>query len=305
MTNEKPYNKFIKKPTNSNVLMNVTLLFGFLVIVFSQVYLFKIMAQGRTRTSNPSDPANDTTASSNIVLTASNIQLTSCSDDDLSNAVALVKPSIVNIDVVSSDVSSSTQRRGGPALNFDMPSQQSLVTNEETLGSGIIVDEQGYILTCYHLIKGNKAIYVTLFNSQQKSYKADIVSVDGNNDLALLKIYPDVILPKAKLGNSDLVQITDTVLTIGSPFGFEYTVTGGIISDNKRSLIIDGNTYYDLFQTDAAINRGSAGGALINGDGEVIGINTAIVSSSDTFVGAGFAIPINKARPLLLQAMWD
>ena len=306
MTQEKPYNKFIKNPSNSNLLINITLVVCFIVIIISQFYLFKVTAQDRLRISNPSDITEINSSDPSLTLTASDIQLTAYSDYDMTNAVALVKPSIVNIDVVSSDVSSSTQQRGGsPMVDFDMPSSDTLISNEETLGSGIIVSKDGYILTCYHLIENNQDVYITVFNSQRKTYKAEIISVDINNDLALLKINPSIDLPKAKLGNSDFVQITDPILTIGSPFGFEHTVTGGIISDNKRSINIDGKTYYDLLQMDAAINRGSAGGALINGDGEVIGINTAVISTSDTFVGIGFAIPINKARPLLTQTMWD
>ena len=95
------------------------------------------------------------------------------------------------------------------------------------------------------------------------------------------------------------------ILTIGSPFGFEHTVTAGIVSDNARSVVIGGTVYRDLFQTDASVNRGSAGGALINSEGEVVGVNTAIASASEYFSGISFAIPINKARPLLLKAIED
>ena len=305
MTKNEQYNKFIKNPSNSNLLINVSLVAGFLIIILSQVFLFKTMAQDRLQVSNTSTNSTTSTSASGAILTASSdIELTGYEAYDLTAAVALVKPSIVNIDVVSSKVSSSSPGQG-PALNFDFPSQQSLSTNEETIGSGVIVDEKGYILTCYHLIKDNPEVWITLFNSNQKKYKADIISIDKANNLALLKIYPDSILPKAKFGNSDLVQITDTVLTIGSPFGFEYTVTGGIISDNKRSIVIEGTVYEDLFQTDASLNRGSSGGALINSAGEVIGINAAIVSASEYFTGVSFAIPINKARPLILQEIWN
>ena len=305
MTKNEQYNKFIKNPSNSNLLINVSLVAGFLIIILSQVFLFKTMAQDRLQISNTSTNSTTSTSDSGVILTASSdIELTGYEAYDLTAAVALVKPSIVNIDVVSSEVSSSSPGQG-PALNFDFPSQQSLLTNEETIGSGIIVDEKGYILTCYHLIKDNPEVWITLFNSNQKKYKANIISIDKANDLALLKIYPDSLLPKAKFGNSDLVQITDTVLTIGSPFGFEYTVTGGIISDNKRSIVIEGTVYEDLFQTDASLNRGSSGGALINSAGEVIGINAAIVSASEYFTGVSFAIPINKAKPLILQEIWN
>lgn len=309
MEKEKQYNKFIRNPSNSNVLINVTLVVAFIILIISQVKLFEYMTQNRLRISNPTDNAQESTvdpSGSGLLLTASSdIQLTACADDDLANAIALVKPSIVNIDVVSSSIGGSSQRRGGPSLDFDVPSPQAVAEDDETLGSGIIVDKDGFILTAYHLIKDYPVVYVTVFSSERKMYKAELISFDANNDLALIKINADIPLPPARLGNSDLVKITDPVLTIGSPFGFEHTVTKGIVSDNARSLMIDGKIYTELLQIDAAINRGSAGGALINGEGDVIGINTAIVSAGDYFAGVGFAIKINKARPLLLNALWD
>lgn len=301
---DKQYNKFIKRPVNSNALMNVSLVIGFIILIVSQFILFRTMTQQRLGAGNSAKGPQDNDTGSELVLVASpaDMKLVSCADDDLSDAVARVRPSIVNIDVASSDVRSSSQRRG-QALSFDMPGQSALKTNEETLGSGIIVDRRGYILTCYHLIKDSPLVYVTLFSSNRKTYKADIIGVDAEGDLAVLKISADETLPAARLGNSDLVKITDTVLTIGSPFGFEHTVTEGIVSDNKRSLVIDGKLYTDLFQTDAAVNRGSAGGALVNSEGEVIGVNTAIVSGSDYFSGISFAIPINRVRSLLFKVV--
>lgn len=305
MTEDKPYNKFIKKPTNSNILINVTLVIGFIILIVSQVSLFNYMTQARLRASNPNDLVQDQTGSQNLTLTSNDIVLTSCEDDDLANAIAIIRPSIVNIDVVKSNISSQTQRGGRPSTVFDVPSDQALSSDAETLGSGIIVSKNGYILTCYHLIKDSPNVYATVFSAVRKQYKAEIIIVDEENDLVLLKIEADNVLPPATLGNSDLIKNTDIVLAIGSPYGFEHTVTRGIISDNKRDMIIDGRLYTDLFQTDAAINRGSAGGALLSSAGEVIGINTAIVSESEDFIGISFAVPINKARPLLIKAMFD
>jgi serine protease Do len=302
MEDKQQYNKFIKHPLNSNLLMNASLVIGFIILIISQFALFRTMTQERTGSSSNGKEVQDNDTGSELILTSSDITLVSCSDDDLSDAVARIRPSVVNIDVTSSGASSPSGRRG-QALNFDMPSQQALKTNDETLGSGIIVDGRGYILTCYHLVKDSPLVYVTVFTSNRKSYKADIIGVDAEEDLAVLKISPDERLPTARLGNSDLIKITDTVLTIGSPFGFEHTVTEGVVSDDKRSLIIDGKLYGDLFQTDASINRGSAGGALIDTEGEVIGVNTAIVSGSDYFSGISFAIPINKARALLFKVI--
>jgi len=317
---KKQYNEFIKRPSNSNLLINASLIIGFIILVMSQFVLFRMMSQQRARVASNIRDTSGNTLNSGVILTSSgslaepatingqafpaktDIQLVSCSDDDLPYAVAAIKPAIVNIDVVSSDVGSGN-KRGGTALNYDIAPSQALRANQETLGSGIIVDNRGYILTCYHIVKDYPRVYVTVFSSQRKTYKAEVVYADEAVDLAVLKIYPDSTIPVAKLGNSDLVKITDTILAIGSPFGFEHTVTVGIISDNKRSIAIEGRPYQDFFQTDAAINRGSAGGALINTEGEVVGINTAIASGSENFSGISFAVPINKARSLLFKAI--
>jgi len=293
-----------KKSLGSGVIL-IALVIGFIILIACQLIFFGVTMQERTRTTGTvQDGTAGTTGtgSSGIILTSSDMQLVSSSDDDLPSAVTAVKRAIVNIDIVLTDVGPSN-RRGGSALNFDMPSTAALQTNEETLGSGIIIDARGYVLTCYHLIKDYPNVNVTVFSSVRQIYKANVVDVDITNDLAILKIESDRPLPVAKLANSDLVKITDTVLAIGSPFGFEHTVTEGIISDNKRSLAINSTVYENLFQTDAAINRGSAGGALINGEGRVVGVNTAIASPSGYFSGVSFTIPINKARPLLLRAI--
>ena len=285
-----------KKRSPINVVM-VILVTGFIVLVVCQLLFFGLEMQERTQTTG--------TGSGDITLTASDdIVLVSCSDDDLTDAVAAVRRAIVNIDVAGGDVGSANASKG-PPLTFDMPSTAALAADEETLGSGVIVDARGYILTCYHIIKDYPNVSVTVFSSSsvRQIYKADVVDVDIANDLAVLKIESDRPLPVAKLANSDMVKVTDTVLTIGSPFGFEHTVTGGIISDNKRSIVIGNTVYEDMFQTDASVNRGSAGGALINGEGQVVGVNTAIASPSGYFAGVSFAIPINKARPLLLKAI--
>jgi len=291
-----------KSCSSSPVLANAGLLGGLAVLITCQLILFRLTTDQRTRTldglPNPLAPA----ANVGTAPGSSAMQLVSCADADLPDAVAAVRPAIVNVDVASSDVGPGNARRG-LALSFDLPQSQALGVNEETLGSGIVVDARGYILTCHHLIKHYPTIYVTVFSCTRKTYEAKVVDVDLANDLALLRISPDSPIPVARLANSDMVKTTDSVLAIGSPFGFEHTVTEGIISDNKRSVAIDGVIYHDLFQTDASINRGSAGGALVNGEGGVIGVNTAIASASGCFSGISFAIPINRARPLLLKAI--
>ncbi len=229
-----------------------------------------------------------TVASSNLVLT--------CSDDDFASAFASVRPAVVNI-----TADKVTQRRGGPALAasvvFDDPSIQFV--EEASLGSGIIVDRRGYIVTNAHVVANAVNIKIVTFSSERTVYSATIIRKDVENDIAILKIEPDSPMPAAILGDSDMIKVADRVLTVGAPFGLEQTVTAGIISDDSRNLVIDGQTYDDMIQTDAAINRGNSGGPLINGSGEVVGINTAIYAPTGVFTGVGFAIPINKVKPIV------
>jgi len=290
-----------KQRSRLNLIINTSLIIGLIILIVCQLLLFSFTMRERTRTTGTLRDGTGVSAADTDVVPSSALRLTSCSDDDLVDAVSSVKFAVVNIDVASSDVGASRSPIGG-RVNFDTPSRAALRTNDETLGSGIIVDARGYVLTCYHLIENHSKTYVTVFSADRKTYRARLIDVDVENDLAVLKIDSDTPLPAARLGNSDMVAIIDTVLAIGSPFGFEHTVTAGIVSDNKRSIEIDGRIYRNIFQTDASINRGSAGGALINGEGEVIGVNTAIASTSGYFAGISFAIPINRARVLLMRA---
>jgi len=229
-----------------------------------------------------------TVSSTNLVLT--------CSDDDLASAFASVRPAVVNI-----TADKTTPRRGGPALAgtvaFDDPAIQFV--EEASLGSGVIVDRRGYIVTNAHVVANAVNIKVVTFSSSRTVYPAVIIRKDPENDIAILKIEPESPLPAAVLGDSDMIKVAEAVLTIGSPFGLEQTVTAGIISDDSRNLVIDGQAYEDMLQTDAAINRGNSGGALVNVSGEVIGINTAIYAPTGVFTGVGFAIPINKVKPII------
>jgi S1-C subfamily serine protease len=231
-------------------------------------------------------------SSANLVLT--------CSEDDLASAFASVRPAVVNI-----TAEKVTPRRGGPALAssivFDDPSIQFI--EEASLGSGIIVDRRGYIVTNAHVVANAVNIKIVTFSSGRTVYAASIIRKDVENDVAILKIESDSPVPTAILGDSDMIKVADRVLTVGAPFGLEQTVTAGIISDDSRNLIIDGQSYEDMIQTDAAINRGNSGGPLINVSGEVIGINTAIYAPTGVFTGVGFAIPINKVKPIVKETI--
>ncbi len=164
------------------------------------------------------------------------------------------------------------------------------------LGSGVIISSDGYILTNNHVVGGASEIRVKL--SDQREFKAKVIGKDDKTDLALIKIEPKEQLPYAELGNSDTTEVGDWVIAIGNPFGFSLTVTSGIISAKGRAL---GGNYDNFIQTDASINPGNSGGPLFNTEGKVIGINTAIYSSTGTSAGIGFAVPVDLAKDIVDQ----
>ncbi len=163
------------------------------------------------------------------------------------------------------------------------------------LGSGVIVSPEGYILTNFHVIEGAQEIEVTLSDSRKATAK--LIGADPDTDLAILRIQLDR-LPVIALGNSDSLQVGDRVLAIGNPFGVGQTVTSGIVSALGRNQL-GINTFENFIQTDAAINPGNSGGALVDVQGNLLGINTAIYSRSGGNMGIGFAIPVSTARQVL------
>src|SRR6266576_6904465 len=173
---------------------------------------------------------------------------------------------------------------------FDFPDQGP--TAERSLRSGVVVDKKGYILTNNHVVDGATKIQVQL-NGDTAHYTAKVVGTDEETDLAVLKIDANRDLSVAKLGNSDGVKVGDWVLAIGSPFGLKATVTAGIVSAKDRGGV--GGQFQHFLQTDAAINPGNSGGPLVDMAGQVIGINTAIVTQSTGYQGVGFALPSNTA----------
>jgi len=228
------------------------------------------------------------------VIDDGNIQL-ACGDDTSASAIAAVRCAVVFIKTTGLSKTPRPVDRGN--ISF---SQAADGTND-SIGSGVIFDPKGYILTNYHVIKEAEGIEVRPFGYREKVYMARVVSTDPDNDLAILKIDDIEKFPAAVLGDSDIIEVADTVMAIGSPFGLEHTVTKGIISDDKRNIVIDGVEYKDMIQTDAAINRGNSGGPLVDINGEVIGINTAIYAPTGIFTGLGFAIPINRAKQLFAE----
>ena len=187
--------------------------------------------------------------------------------------IAKADPSVVNI---YSNVKNN-------ANFFDRRNEENLV------GSGIIISKEGYIVTNFHVVQGNKEIKVEL--EQGLTFSARLIGFDQRSDLAVLKIDPAIELTPIEISDSENVRIGDNVIAIGNAFGLGKTVTSGIISATGRDY---GNPYLELIQTDAAINPGNSGGALINHKGNLIGMNTKIFSKTGSYAGIGFALPANK-----------
>lgn len=166
-------------------------------------------------------------------------------------------------------------------------------------GSGVIITPDGYIITNNHVVDKSQELSVTLNNN--KTYKAEIIGTDSKTDIALLKIEADEELPVVTFGDSDNAKIGEWVLAVGNPFNLTSTVTAGIISAKARDL--SGNASQSFIQTDAAVNPGNSGGALVNTNGELIGINTAISSQTGSYVGYSFAVPSNIARKVVNDIM--
>ena len=175
----------------------------------------------------------------------------------------------------------------------------------EGAGSGFVIDSRGYILTNFHVVGGAQSIEVVL--GDQSRYPAKYIGADQRNDVALVKIDPKgKHLAALSLGDSASLQVGQKVLAIGNPFGFQSTLTTGVVSALGRTVQTSQTTFIDeAIQTDAAINRGNSGGPLLNSRGEVIGINSAIYTPSGTTAGIGFAIPINTAKAIANDLITD
>jgi serine protease Do len=217
--------------------------------------------------------------------------------ESFSDVARTAKPTVVNI------FSTRTVHPQGPMGDPNDPFNEFFrhffgevqPQRQQSLGSGFIVSKDGYIATNAHVVQMADQIRVKLSNREE--YDAKLVGVDEKTDVALVKINPRHELPVARLGDSDTLDVGDWVVAIGNPFGFAQTVTAGIVSAKGR--VIGAGPYDDFIQTDASINPGNSGGPLLNTQGEVVGVNSAIVSRSGGSVGIGFAIPINTARRVI------
>jgi len=236
-------------------------------------------------------------------------------NNPLSQAFAQIakqlEPSVVNINTEST-IKNPHRRRGAPSQGqgddddsggmddfFNHffggpgqgPGQGDGSIRERSLGSGVIVDSKGFILTNRHVVEKADRIRVRFEDDPPGvQHDAKVIGTDTETDLAVIKVEVDHPLPAAKMGNSDGMQVGDWVLAIGSPFGQQGTVTAGIVSAKGRD-IVPGRQFQTFIQTDAAINPGNSGGPLVNLNGEVIGINTAILSETNAYAGIGFALP--------------
>jgi serine protease Do len=221
--------------------------------------------------------------------------------DALAEVADAVRPSVVNI----STTSTVTMEDNPEGNLFNDPFFRRFFGDQfdhhkrkyksAALGSGVIVSENGYILTNNHVVKGAEEIRVVL--SDKREFKGKIVGVDPRTDLAVVKISAKG-LPAARMGDSSKLKTGDIVLAVGTPFGLNSTITMGIVSAVGRSNVGIADLE-DFIQTDAAINPGNSGGALVNTNGEVVGINTAIFSTSGGYMGIGFAIPSDMAKTVM------
>ena len=214
--------------------------------------------------------------------------------DSFADLAAQVSPAVVNITTTTNMIQDSgpgpVVPEGSPLEDFfrdflDRQNEQQEPRQESALGSGFVISADGYVVTNNHVIEGADAIVLELFSGDKLD--ATVVGIDIKTDIALLKVESPEPLPFVNFGDSDIARVGDWVLAVGNPLGQGFSVSSGIISARNREL--DGN-YDDFIQTDAAINRGNSGGPLFNMSGEVIGVNTAIMSPNGGSIGIGFSM---------------
>lgn len=262
--------------------------------------LLSVTACGRF--SEPSNPVPAPPAAGTPATSSNNTGGAVAAPTSFADVVARVAPAVVTIH--------SERRARAPRQHpfFDDPRFREFFGLPRTpqedapavrgLGSGVIVSNEGYVLTNHHVIDGAEEITVEL--TDHRTYPARVIGSDPPSDLAVLKVDQNN-LPVLTMGNSDQARVGDVVLAIGNPLGLEQTVTAGIISAKGRSTGLSDGSFEDFLQTDAPINRGNSGGALVSANGELIGINSQILSPTGGNIGIGFAIPVNMARNVMDQ----
>ncbi|MBI5075287.1 MAG: DegQ family serine endoprotease [Nitrospirae bacterium] len=273
--------------TKRNLLYGATLILVGLIIGLGISSNLNLLSNAYTQDTNISKEA---------------IDILSKTGQAMAEVAAAVKPAVVNISSTKTIKISGMQspffddpffRRffGDQFGQFERPREHK----QSGLGSGVIVDKDGYILTNNHVIRDADEIKVKL--SDKREFKGKVIGTDPKTDLAVIKIDSNH-LPVLKLGDSDKLKVGETVIAIGNPFGLNQTVTSGIVSATGRANVGIAD-YEDFIQTDAPINPGNSGGALVNVRGELVGINTAIFSTSGGYQGIGFAIPSSMAKVVM------
>ncbi|WP_449314406.1 S1C family serine protease [Rubneribacter sp.] len=261
---------------------------------------------GIWQTATGGSSSGDGGQSTQLGSTTSSVIDAGSENQTLAEAVAeKALPSVAAIDVYTNQSSMGGMYGYGYGYGYGGGSD---TLTQSSLGSGVVLTDDGYIVTNYHVIEGADALKVTIEGEQ---YDAEVVGSDPSSDLAVIKAKDASGLTAIELGDSDNLTIGEWVMTIGSPFGLEQSVATGIVSATSRSQIMDSNSqqggsgettiYPNMIQTDAAINPGNSGGALVDADGKLIGINTLITSYSGNYSGVGFAIPVNYAVNIAQQ----
>jgi len=234
-----------------------------------------------------------------FLVTSYNVAQAFSGPDTFADLAEKVSPSVVNISTTGVIEQSSPQI---PSIEdffnfpFNIPSPELSEREFSSLGSGFVISEDGYIVTNNHVVQNASDIQVTFIDGLK--LEAELIAFDNETDLALLKVDTTDKLPSLEFGDSDSAKVGSWVMAIGNPHGLGGSVTAGIVSARGRML---GGRYDDFIQTDAAINRGNSGGPLFNLDGEVIGVNSMILSPSGGSIGLGFAIPSNLAKNIIDQ----
>lgn len=260
--------------------ISLTILASFISAILA-IVIYKYFEKPQEVVIRETVPARYTNYTDDLLAGHNQRQFLSSSPTNFTKAAKAVTPAVVNIKAsTSSDFDFWGSGYGGSS------------------GSGVIISPEGYIVTNNHVVEESKSVEVTL--NDKRKYEAKMVGIDENTDLALLKIEGEN-LPHLVFGNSDSILVGEWVLAVGNPFNLESTVTAGIVSAKGRSIdILEGEYKIESFiQTDAAVNPGNSGGALVNTNGELVGINTAIITRSGRYEGYSFAIPSNLARKII------
>ncbi len=239
-----------------------------------------------------------------VALLLGQVQLSKAgnSPDSFADLAEQASPAVVNI-TTSTNIAAATD--GGPAvpegspfqdLFPDLQNREGRPRRSQALGSGFVISEDGYIVTNNHVIAGSDEILIEFFSGVE--LPATVIGTDVNTDIALLKVESDTPLPFVSFGDSDVMRVGDWVMAVGNPLGQGFSVSAGIVSARNRAL---SGTYDDFLQTDAAINKGNSGGPLFNLEGEVIGVNTAILSPTGGSIGIGFSMASNVVSQVIDQ----